>query len=82
MSFILWHELCYLVAEVALGGLGVGVKDEGVGDPQPRGHLHVHPGGPAYSIEAVSQPANTGSVVNIPQRPPPCKTWRDQRKKK
>jgi len=36
-----------LVAEVALGGLGVGVQHEGVGDPQPGGHLLVHPGGPA-----------------------------------
>ncbi len=43
------HE--HFVAEVTLGGLGIGVDDEGVWDLQPIRHLHVNPGRTTYKNE-------------------------------
>lgn len=44
---LLEHPDQDLVAEVALGGLGVRVEHERVGDLEAGGHLDVHPGGAA-----------------------------------
>ena len=44
LNSLLDHSHQQLVAEVTLGGLGVGVQDEGVRDLESVGHLHLHPG--------------------------------------
>ena len=43
LDALLDHAHQHLAAEVALGRLGVGVDDEGVGDLEAVRHLLVHP---------------------------------------
>ena len=65
-----------LVAEAALGGLGVGVQHEGVRDFDPCSHLHVHPGGSSctciFSIPHLTLPYRT--IPGIPYHTIPYHT--------
>ncbi len=45
VHYLLEYSDEHLVAEVALGGLRVGVDDERVRDLEPVGHLNIHPNG-------------------------------------
>ena len=49
----IYEWLTDLITEVALGGLGVGVQDKGVGDLEAGRHLHVHPRRSTYQSASV-----------------------------